>query len=113
MRTRFVVMAMVSLTIIIWAIPGLSSEPKIDQQKNFYLQRINEEIANYSCKVDFITSDSRRLQVYGEKAALRAVYLSRNKDSLAQEMVLQQVSLRPHSVHQYLLKRCNQELASK
>jgi hypothetical protein len=38
--------------------------------------------------------------------------LVQNRDTLAQEMVVQKVSMRPHAVHHYLLQRCNQEVGS-
>ena len=112
MKTRFFIMAAVSLGLTILAFQGLSDDSIIKEQKNYYLQRIDDEIEEYSCKVNYTTSRSKNLQIYGEKAALKAAYLSKNKDSLAEEMVVQKVSMRPHAVHQYLLQRCNQEVAS-
>jgi hypothetical protein len=47
------------------------------------------------------------LQGYGEQAALRTAYLSKNKEALVQEMIARKVSMRPHAVHQYLLQRYN------
>lgn len=91
----------------------MGNDATIEQQKDYYLQRIDTEIENYSCKVPYIISRSQKLHGYGEKAALRAVYLSKHKDILVQEMVLQKVSMHPYSVHQYLLHRCNEEMSAE
>jgi hypothetical protein len=45
-------------------------------------------------------------------AMRRKAFLVQNRDSLAQEMVVQKISMRPYAVHQYLLQRCNQALGS-
>ena len=110
MKSRLViVMAMVCLTAGIWALPAYGDESPADQQKSYYLKCINEEIDNYSCKVALTNSRSKNLQAQGEKAALRTVFLSRNRDALVQEMVAQKVSLRPQAVQQFLRQRFNQE----
>jgi uncharacterized protein YcaQ len=54
-------------------------------------------------------SRSKNLQAYGETAALRTAFLSKNRDALVQEMVAQKISLRPQAVQQYLRQRFNQE----
>jgi len=110
MKSRLViVMAMVCLTAGIWALPACGDESPADQQKSYYLKCINEEIDNYSCKVALTASRSQNLQAYGETAALRTVFLSKNRDALAQEMVAQKVSMRPQAVQQYLRQRFNLE----
>jgi hypothetical protein len=110
MKSRLViVMAMVCLTAGIWALPACGDESPADQQKSYYLKCINDEIENNSCKVVLTASRSKKLQAYGEKAALRTVFLSQNRDALAQEMVAQKVSMRPQAVQQYLQQRFNQE----
>ena len=45
----------------------------------------------------------------GESAARRTAFLTKNSDALAQEMLAQKVSMRPHAVHQYLRQRFSQE----
>jgi hypothetical protein len=100
---------MVGLSVGIWVFPAWSDESTIEQQKSYYLKCINNEIEKYSCKVQFTTSRSKKLQDYGEEAALRTVYLSRNRETLVQEMAAQKVSMRPHTVHQYLMQRWNQQ----
>jgi hypothetical protein len=111
MKSRLViVMAMVCLTAGIWALPACGDESPADQQKSYYLKCINEEIDNFSCKVALTTSRSKNLQAYGEKAALITVFLSRNRDALAKEMLAQKVSMRPQAVEQFLRQRFNQEI---
>jgi hypothetical protein len=110
MKTRFIIsMAMVGLVVSIWASPALSDDTTAAKQAGYYLNCINEEIDNYSCKVVHVNSRSRNLKAYGENAALRTAFLSKNKDALVQEMIAQKVSLRPHAVHQYLRQRFEQE----
>jgi len=104
--------AMVIVAIATWSLQAMGDDATIEQQKNYYLQRIDAEIENYSCKVHYIVSRSPKLHRYGENAALRAGYLSKHKDILVQEMVLQKVNTRPYAVHQYLLHRCNEEIAA-
>jgi len=96
MKSRLViVMAMVCLTASSWALPACGDESPADQQKNYYLKCINDEIENNSCKVVLTASRSKKLQAYGEKAALRTVFLSQNRDALAQEMVAQRSACGP------------------
>ena len=110
MKTRLVIgMAIVCLTIGIWALPARGDESPVDQQQNYYLKCINAEIDNYSCKVVHTASRSKNLQAYGQHAALRTEFLSQTKDALVQEMIAQKVSMRPHAVHQYLRQRFYQE----
>src|SRR5512139_884137 len=110
MKSRLViVMAIVGLTAGIWAFPACGDESPADQQKSYYLKCINDEIENNSCKVVLTASRSKNLQAYGETAALRTVFLSKNRDALVQEMIAQKVSLRPQAVQQYLRQRFNQE----
>ena len=110
MKSRLViVMAMVCLTAGILALPACGDESPADQQKSYYLKCINDEIENNSCKVVLTASRSKNLQAYGETAALRTFFLSKNRDALVQEMVAQKISLRPQAVQQYLWQRFNQE----
>jgi len=110
MKTRLVIgVAMVWLTIGMWALPACSDESPVDQQRNYYLKCIDKEIDSYSCKVVHSASRSKNLQAYGRQAALRTEFLSKNKDALVQEMIAQKVSMRPHAVHQYLRQRFYQE----
>jgi len=110
MKTRLVIgIAIVCLTAGILALPACGDESPVDQQKSYYLKCINAEIDNYSCKVGYATSRSNNLQAYGESAARRTAFLTRNKDALVQEMFAQKVSMRPHAVHQYLGQRFIQE----
>ena len=110
MKTRLIIsMAMVGLAATLWALPARSDDSPVEKQASYYLNCINEEIDNYSCKVALTTSRSKNLQTYGEKAALRTAFLSQNRDVLVQEMVAQKVSLRPQAVQQYLRQRFNQE----
>ena len=106
---HFMAIAMAWLAIGMWALPACGDESPADQQKSYYLKCINDEIENNSCKVVLTASRSKKLQAYGEKAALRTVFLSQNRDALAQEMVAQKVSMRPQAVQQYLRQRFNQE----
>jgi len=110
MKARlFIGIAIVCLTTAMWALPACGDESPDTHQKNFYLKCINAEIDNYSCKVVHAASRSRNLQLSGENAALRTVFLSQNKKALVQEMLEQKVSMHSHAVHQYLLNRFNQE----
>jgi hypothetical protein len=114
MNTRLVIgMAIVFLTVGIWALPARGDESPVDQQQNYYLKCINAEIDNYSCKVGFATSRSKNLQAYGESSARRTAFLTQNRDALVQEMLAQKVSMRPHAVQQYLRKRLSQEAPIK
>jgi hypothetical protein len=94
---------------MIGALPACGDESPADQQKSYYLKCIKEEIDANSCKVALTSSRSKNLQMYGEKAALRTAFLSRNRDALVQEMVVQKVSMQPQAVQQYLRQRFNQE----
>jgi hypothetical protein len=110
MKTRLVIgIALVCLTAGILALPARGDESPVDQQKNYYLKCVNAEIDNYSCKVGYSTSRSKNLQAYGENAARRTAFLTQNRDALVQEMLAQNVSMRPHAVQQYLRQRLSQE----
>jgi hypothetical protein len=110
MRKGFIIgIATVCLAAGAWALPARGDESSADQQKSYYLRCINEEIDNSSCKVALVNSRSKNLQAYGEDAALRTAFLSRNRDALVREMVAQKVSLRPQAVQQYLRQRFIQE----
>jgi hypothetical protein len=109
---HFIIIVAVALLVGMAAGPSYGDEQPTDQQKNYYLNCIEREIDNYSCKVVHANSRSRNLQAYGQNAALKAVFFSKNRDALVQEMIAQKVSMRPHAVHQYLLQRCNQEMGS-
>jgi hypothetical protein len=111
-RLIIIVICIFSVSAGSWIFPAWSDDSTANQEKTYYLKCINNEIESYSCKVQFTTSRSTNLQGYGEQAALRTVYLSKNKEALVQEMIAQKVSMRPHAVHQYLLQRCNQEIGS-
>jgi hypothetical protein len=106
---HFMAIAMAWLAIGMWALPACGDESPADQQKNYYLNCIDKEIDSYSCKVVHSASRSKNLQAYGQQAALRTEFLSKNKDALVQEMIAQKVSMRPHAVHQYLRQRFYQE----
>jgi hypothetical protein len=110
MKTRLVIgIAIVCLTAGIWALPACGGESPANQQKDYYLKCIKAEIDNYSCKVVHATSRSGNLQAYGKSAARRTAFLAHNRDALAQEMIAQKISMRPHAVHQYLRERFSQE----
>ena len=109
---HFIIISVAVLMAGMAAGPSYGDEQPTDQQKTYYLNCIEREIDNYSCKVVHAKSRSKNLQTYGENAALKAVFLSKNRDALVQEMIALRVSMRPHAVHQYLLQRCNQELGS-
>jgi hypothetical protein len=110
MKTRLVIMIIIGcLASAIGAIPACGDQSPADQQKNYYLECINAEIENASCKVALTGSRSKNLRAYGEKAALKTVFLSRNRDALVQEMLAQKVSMQPQAVKQYLLQRFNEE----
>ena len=110
MKTRFIIsMAMVGLAATLWALPARSDDSPVAKQASYYLNCINEEIDNYSCKVVHVNSRSQNLKAYGENAALRTAFLSKNRDALVQEMIAQKIILRPHAVHQYLRQRFEQE----
>jgi len=83
-----------------------------DQQKSYYLDCIDQEIENYSCKVVLTNSRSKNLRQYGGEASQKVQFLTQNKDALVQEMAVQNVSLRPHAVHQYLLQRFSRETSA-
>jgi hypothetical protein len=102
------------IIVVVTLVTGMAAGPSYgdEQQKTYYLNCIEREIDNYSCKVVHAKSRSKNLQTYGENAALKAVFLSKNRETLVQEMIVQKVSMRPHAVHQYLLQRCNQEVGS-
>jgi hypothetical protein len=110
MKHRLVtVIVIVCLASVLGAAPARGDESSADQRKSFYLKCVNTEIENDSCKVVLTGSRSKNLQAYGEKAALRTVFLSRNKEALVREMVAQKVNLQPQAVQQYLRERFNQE----
>jgi len=112
MKTRFTIMAMVSIAFTIWALPVLSEDSTVEQQKSYYLKCINDEISSCESKQALSGSRSQNLQGCAMNAMRRKAFLVQNRDTLAQEMVVQKVSMRPHAVHQYLLQRCNQEVGS-
>lgn len=110
MKNRVLIgIALACLAAGVWSLPASGGESSADPQKNYYLKCINDEIDNNSCKVVLVTSRSKNLQAYGENAALRAAFLSKNRDALVQEMVAQKVSLRPQAVQQYLRQRFHRE----
>ena len=112
MKTRFTIMAMVGIAVTIWALPVLSDNSNVEQQRSYYLKCINDEISSCESKQALSGSRSKNLQSCAMNAMRRKAFLVQNRDTLAQEMVVQKVSMRPHAVHQYLLKRCNQEVSS-
>jgi hypothetical protein len=110
MKTRLVTIIIIGcLAAAIGAIPAYGDEVSSEQQKRYYLDCINVEIDNNSCKVALLGSRSRNLQTYGSNAARKAVFLSQNREALVQEMMVLNVSMRPHAVHQYLLQRFSLE----
>ena len=109
MKSRVVTgIALACLAAGVWALPASGDESYADPQGSYYLRCINDEIDSNSCQVALVTSRSKNLQAYGERAALRAAFLSKNREVLVQEMVAQKVSLRPQAVQQYLRQRFNQ-----
>jgi hypothetical protein len=102
---HFIIIAVVALMVGMPAVPSYGDEQPADQQKAYYLNCIEREIDNHSCKVVHAKSRSKNLQAYGENAALKAVFLSKNRDALVQGMIAQKVSMRPHAVHHYLQQR--------
>jgi hypothetical protein len=113
MKTRLVIMALICLTAGFGALPAHGGAPSSDQQRGYYLDCIDKEIENYSCKVVLTNSRSKNLREYGGEASERAKFLTQNKDALVQEMMIQNVSLRPHAVHQYLLQRFSRETSAQ
>jgi hypothetical protein len=110
MKTRLVIMIIIGcFASAIGAFPARGDESPADQQKSYYLDCINAEIENASCQVALTGSRSKNLRAYGEKAALKTVFLSRNRDGLVREMVAQKVSMQPQAVQQYLRQRFNEE----
>jgi hypothetical protein len=102
---HFIMIVVVALMLGMAAGPCYGDEQPTDQQMNYYLNCIEREIDNYSCKVVHADSRSRNLQAYGQNAALKAAFFSKNKDALVQEMIAQKVSMRPYAVHHYLQQR--------
>ena len=102
---HFIMIVVVALMVGMAAGPSYGDEQPTDQQKTYYLNCIEREIDNYSCKVVHANSRSRSLQAYGQNAALKAVFFSQNRDALVEEMIAQKISMRPHAVHHYLQQR--------
>jgi hypothetical protein len=113
MKTRLIIIIIGCLASAMGVIPAFGDESPADQQKSYYLNCINKEIDHYSCKVALTNSRSKNLQAYGEQAALKTVFLSRNRDALMQEMVARKVSMQPQAVQQYLRQRFNQEITAQ
>lgn len=110
MKHRLVTIIMiVGLAMAMGAVAARGDESSVAQRRGFYLKCVDTEIENDSCKVILTGSRSRHLQAYGEKAALRTVFLSRNRLVLVDELVAQKVSMQPQAVQQYLRERFNQE----
>jgi hypothetical protein len=110
MKTRLVIiMGLIGLAVAIGAGPARSDSTAAEQQKSYYLDCITNEIDACSCKLELVTSRSDNLREYGVEAARKAAFLTKNRDALVEEMVLRNVSMRPHAVHQYLLRRFNEE----
>ncbi len=110
MKTRLVTIIIIGcLAAAAGAIPAYGDEVSSEQQKRYYLDCINAEIDNNSCKVALLGSRSRNLQTYGTNAGRKAVFLSQNREALVQEMMVLNVSMRPHAVHKYLLQRFSLE----
>jgi len=112
MKTRFTIMAMVGIAVTIWALPVLGGASTVEQQRSYYLKCINDEISSCESKQALTGSRSKNLQGCAMNAMRRKAFLVQNRDTLAQEMIVQKVSMRPYAVHQYLLQRCNQEVGS-
>jgi hypothetical protein len=114
MKTRLITIIIIGcLASTMGAIPASGDEPPADPQKSYYIKCINDEIDHYTCKVTLTGSRSKNLQAYGEQAALKTVFLSRNRDALVQEMIAKKVSMQPQAVQQYLRQRFNQETTAQ
>jgi hypothetical protein len=103
------IIGLIGLAVAIGAVPAISDTSVADRQKSYYLDCIQDEIDANSCKLVLVTSRSETLREYGIAAAQKAAFLTKNRDALVEEMVLRKVSMRPHAVHQYLLRRFNEE----
>jgi len=110
MKTRFImIIGLVVVAMAVGAGPACSDPPATNPQKSYYLDCIQNEIDTYSCKLDLVTSRSDNLRGYGIEAARKAAFLTKNREALVEEMALRNVSMRPQAVHQYLLRRFNEE----
>jgi hypothetical protein len=98
-------MGLAALAAVIAAAPAGADGQEVNGQRSYYLECITKEIENSTCKVALLTSRSGNLREHGAEAARKAVFFSQNRDALAEEMLRRDVSMRPHAVHQYLLRR--------
>lgn len=109
MKTRLImIIGLIGLAVAIGAVPARSDTSSADRQKSYYLDCIQNEIDTYSFKLELVTSRSDNLREYGIEAARKTAFLTKNRDALMEEMVLRKVSMRPHAVHLYLLRRFNE-----
>jgi uncharacterized membrane protein YbaN (DUF454 family) len=114
MKTRLITIIIIGcLATAVGVIPAFGDESPADPQMSYYIKCINDEIDHYSCKVTLTSSRSKNLQAYGEQAALKTVFLSRNRDALVREMTAKKVSMHPQAVQQYLRQRFNQETTAQ
>jgi hypothetical protein len=110
MKTRFaVIIGLVFFATVMGATWAGADSTGVDSQRRFFLKCIDQEIANYSGKVELVNSSSENLREYGSESARKVVFLVKNRQDLAEEMTAQKISMRSHAVHQFLNTRFHQD----
>lgn len=81
-----------------------------DVKVKFYESCIVREIAAGEDKAYLLDSSSKNLREYAQIEVQKAAFLADQKDSLVEELVEKQITLRDHSVRVYINSRFYEEL---
>ncbi len=110
MKTRFIMsVGMIGMALVMAAATAFGGSAAADRQRSYYRDCIQGEIGSCNPKMKLATSRSEHLRTYGDRAVQKEAFLRKNSDALVEEMVIRNVTMRPHAVHQYLLHRFNEE----
>jgi hypothetical protein len=110
MKTRFImIVGVIGLALVIAAATALGGSSAVDRKRSYFRDCIQSEIDSCNPKMKLATSRSEHLRTYGDRAVQKEAFLRKNSETLVEEMVIRNVTMRPHAVHQYLLHRFNEE----
>lgn len=106
MRAKaFVIAMMITLLIIIGALPATVQGGEKEQLRTYYKNYIVKCISKNQSKSNLQSSKSANLRSCGALSKQKAIFLTNNQNTLVNEMIKNQVGKKPYKIDHYLNKR--------
>ena len=107
---KLTVVLMAGVVAFVGALPLTALCDDEEMKAGFYESCIVREITGCEKKASLLNSRSQNLRGYARVEVQKAAFLAGRKDSLVQELLEKQISLKDHSIQVYLNSRFYDEI---